>query len=893
MKDLVSQFSMSVTNKQNIENHSYGKSPVLKRLAMVFSCCLTVLLTAVLSITVLQSNVQAESLNLAPECSQAGAVPNTLWPPNSRMASIQIQGVTDPENQPLTIETQCISQDEPISIWHWYIKRYDGDGLSTKTPIVRASRKRLFFSLDDWKWVRSKGRFYEIIFKATDSEGAACTGVVNVGVPLSKKQEVVDNGYRFASLPGGENCQAEPFNNPPLLYSEPRIEAQANTPYSYILLAHDPDQETLQYTVSSGPDGLILAPQTGAIVWTPTAEQVGVHSVIVIVTDEGGLEDSQTFEITVQPAMDELSAEIIANPVTGTSPLTVRFSPKINNNNIVITGYSWDFNGDGTADRSDSFGAPQTYTYTGTPGETFEAALTVTPSGGEPLIATRTITIANQPPSSQVNATVTNGHAPLAVTFIVSAQDPQGIDTVTIDFEGDGIIDETVNANGTDTGRWSFATTYENEGVFVAVVTVTDMAGGQTVITNNAISADVNNPLDPVIQLSASPQSGNVPLATTLSVTAELFDNSNVSTWEWDLDGDGTFEIQGGSDLTDNVSHTYNSVDTFYPVARITTDTDRMAQASIQVTSQSSSKPQLSIPNSSDTINSDLNQTASINITLPYETELEVWIENANGSYVATVQTPQLTAAGTYTLAWDGTDEQGLVVAEGDYYVVLGYTASGIQETIDLRTSTGGQLSYYRRTQSNPRTFDRLKSPLVIDYAVDDPAEVTFFWQISFGARLMTLMEHERMGRGQYSLYWNGEYPNGLKLPSNVVNLMPGILRYTLPDNVVFVKENPRIEEYTLASAILTDPRREPITMYLTLSKTSTIEMVVSDMDRGVDVATRVYPDVTVGEQSISWDGKNNDDQYLAPGDYRIGLRSIDSYGNRSLFWYRTQRIEY
>jgi hypothetical protein len=299
------------------------------------------------------------------------------------------------------------------------------------------------------------------------------------------------------------------------------------------------------------------------------------------------------------------------------------------------------------------------------------------------------------------------------------------------------------------------------------------------------------------------------------------------------------------------------------------------------------------IPNSSDTINVDASQQAVVRVSLPFETDLEVWIEDAFGKHVETLQASTQKAAGDYEFVWSGTNALGEIVPSGDYYALLAYSKYGTRHLLDLRETTGGKLSYYRRRTSNPRTFDRLEAPLKIDFEVDDPAEVTFFWQVSFGQRLMTLMEHERMGRGQYSLYWNGEYPNGQKLPDTISRLMPGIVRYSLPSNVIFVKEIPRIENFTLSSTIIADPRREPVGINLDLGKSSTVELVVSDMEKGIDVANRVNPDLAAGSHALVWDAKNNREQYLAPGDYRIGIRSVDEYGARSLNWYRTQRIEY
>ena len=864
-----------------------------------------------LSLSAVSSETYA--LNLAPDCSNAIATPNLIIPPDNRMVPIQITGVVDPESLPVTIEAQCIMQDEPVEYWRWYnifkdddekddddmpLGRYDAAGLTTSTPSIRARTRDEYYLWSEFKEIESEGRVYDVIFKATDSDGAMCSGKVAVKVPEEEDdgeapEPVIDNIYRFPSVPDGVNCDALPINNPPIIFSTAITDAKVGELYTYTVTGHDPDSDVLQYSLTSSVLGMSIDATTGVIDWTPIVDQVGLHTIVVVVTDPGGLTATQSFEITVEPAADVLSATIVANPTSGLSPLTVRFSSDVTNNNIVINSYAWDFTSDGVTDVSDTFGMPRTYTYTGNPGDKFTATLTVTPASGDPLIATKTITIQNESPVVSVAASATNGPAPLAISFTVTGQDPQGMTDVSIDYEGDGTFDATIALNNVTTFTQAFQTTYSTEGNFLAVVKVTDAFGAETVVSNNAINVDVNNPLDPVIVLSASPTSGNAPLTSNLTATATISDGSLITQWQWDLDGDGTFETQGGTATTDVVSFIYNGVDNYYPVVEVVTDSGRSAKASLRIQTLSTGIPSLSIPDSSDTINSDSGGQASINVTLPYETMLELWIENASGGRVSTLQAPQLTSAGSLAFAWDGTNSQGDTVSEGDYYVVLGYTQYGLPRVLDLRGTTGGELSYYRRTTANPRSFDRLKGPLRIDYAVNDPSEVSFFWQISFGAKLMTLMERERLGRGPYSLYWNGEYPSGAKVPPNLNRLMPGIVRYRLPNNVIFVKENPRIENFTLGSTVIVDPRREPILLNLSISKLSTIEVVVSDMDKGVDVATRVFPDTAAGSQTLIWDGKNDANQYLAPSDYRIGVRSVDATGKRSLFWYRTQRIDY
>jgi len=803
--------------------------------------------------------------------------------------------VSDPDNDSITIETQCIQQDEPVtrSRRDRTRYRYDADGIGTDTPILKAKRSASYVSLPDRVKHKGDGRIYDIIFKATDSQGASCIGKIIVKVPFKANGTAIDSGTRYPSVPNGTNCDAATENKAPVIDSTPITEAEVGTPYQYTVTGHDADSTALQFSLEQAPTGATIDSETGLIQWVPLPEHEGNQHFVVKLTDTDGLSATQAYDVNVQKRPEALAITIVANPNTGTSPLNVRFSSVVNNNNIVFTNYAWDFTSDGTNDVSDTFGAPKTYTYTGNPGDSFTATLTVTPEEGDPLIATKTIVIDNQPPQVQVSSSVTNGHAPLTVSFTVTAQDPQGIDKISIDYDGDGIFDATQTGNASTSSSWTFQTNYTQEGNYLAKVKVTDSFGAQTLITNSAITVDVNNALDPTVEITASPAVGNSPLAVTLTASATLFDGSRIAQWKWDLDGDGNYETTGGTAETDSQNTTYQGVDYYYPSVEVTTQSGRKVKASLRIETRSNAAPTLSIPNSTDTINTDAGEIATINVTLPNQTELELWIESASGARIKTIQAKQLTSAGSHEFNWDGTNQQNETVTESDYYVVLGYSQLGISKEIDLRNSTGGQLSYYRRPTANPRQFNRLESPLVINYAVDEPAEVSFFWQISFGARLMTLMEHERMGRGQYSLYWNAEYPNGEKVPNSLNNLMPGIVRYALPDNVIYVKSMPRIENYQLKSTIMADPRRESIDFDVTLNKTGTVELVVADMDKGIEVATRVYPNLSGGEHSLSWDGKNNQDQYLAPSDYRLGVRSVDEKGNRSLFWYRTQRINY
>jgi len=63
--------------------------------------------------------------------------------------------------------------------------------------------------------------------------------------------------------------------------------------------AVDADNEPLVYSLETAPQGMQINSATGLITWNPGISQVGVHNVVVKVTDQRGAFDTQSFTVTV------------------------------------------------------------------------------------------------------------------------------------------------------------------------------------------------------------------------------------------------------------------------------------------------------------------------------------------------------------------------------------------------------------------------------------------------------------------------------------------------------------------------------------------------------------------------------------------------------------------
>src|SRR5262249_61807434 len=109
-------------------------------------------------------------LNTPPVCDAAVAQPALLWPPNHQMVAIAIEGVVDPDGDPVVVTATAVVSNEPD----------DAPGSGNTAPdaqlvplAVRAERSGQ----------GSGGRVYTIDFVADDGRGGTCRGTVQVCVP--------------------------------------------------------------------------------------------------------------------------------------------------------------------------------------------------------------------------------------------------------------------------------------------------------------------------------------------------------------------------------------------------------------------------------------------------------------------------------------------------------------------------------------------------------------------------------------------------------------------------------------------------------------------------------------------------------------------------------------
>jgi YD repeat-containing protein len=277
-------------------------------------------------------------------------------------------------------------------------------------------------------------------------------------------------------------------------------------------------------------------------------QQQGVWKLEVSDLSAGDLGTLDSWGISIADAT--CAAQPIASFVATPNPAlpgdTVQFDASGTHDPVgTVDHYEWDFDDDGTFE-TDTGSSPLASHAFATRGA-YPVSLRVTDDGLLQNVYTRTVNVTH-PPTAVLTHTPLTPLTKQTVSLDASgSSDSDGpIADYSWDLDGDGIFE-------TDSGTLDTNTTkFDTPGVHTVRVRVTD-GDGATDTAALAITA-ANRPPTATI---AAPGLGVVGRAMTFDGSPSSDPDGTVDKWEWDLDGDGSYETDAGSFAT--IQHTFDS----------------------------------------------------------------------------------------------------------------------------------------------------------------------------------------------------------------------------------------------------------------------------------------------------------------------------------------------
>ncbi len=462
------------------------------------------------------------------------------------------------------------------------------------------------------------------------------------------------------------------------------------------------------------------------------------------------------------------------------------------------------------------------WTVSGTPASPIQSDFTFTPSGG--------------------------GNAPITIRFTPTPITNAAINRYDWDFDGNGSIDVT-DTVGRDQLR-----TYSTPGTYAVSLKITDSQGRTSTRARNVVIGNAA----PLVNVSALPTNGQVPL--TVNFTASATDSEGVASFEWDFDGNGSYDrtINGTSG---NTTFVYTTVGTFSPKLRVT---DRLgasaivAVPSMVVRAAPVGSPQATLSLSRTSGPAPLAVTLNASVTDPMGKTAQSyqWDADGNGVFDATTSTGSF--AFTYASA-------------GTYYPRVRITMPDGRQAEDVKQVT---VSSTATLALNTDTLDaQLAQSVNVVTTLSAPTRVSLVVESRSGTPVRTLLPMTSRGSGTFTDSWDGKNDAGQTVAEGIYKVvllyeLDGVLqRLDLSATTGGAQYNP---PRTSIPSSFEPYNNRPLTIDFTLSRASEVTAFMGSYN----VDTRYVTFYTRqafgrGTYRITWNGDNAEGQIIkpSPGD--------------------------
>jgi PKD repeat protein len=384
------------------------------------------------------------------------------------------------------------------------------------------------------------------------------------------------------------------------------------------------------------------------------------------VTDDNGATAATTQTVAIQNHAP--AASFTATPNPASTGATVSFNGAASTDpDGTIAKYEWDLDGNGSYETNTGATATTSRSYATAGSQTI--GLRVTDNEGATGTTTRTVTIQNRAPAASFTATPNPTPSGTTVNFNGAAStDPDGtVAKYEWDLDGNGSYETNTGATATT------STAYATPGNRTVGLRVTDNEGATGTTTR---TVTIQNRV-PTASFTATPNPVLSGSTVTFDGSASSDPDGTVAKYEWDLDGNGSYETNGGTKAT--TSTTYATPGNRTVGLRVTDNSGATATKTVTLTVQNrpptasfTATPNPAVVNATVTFNASGSKDPDGTVA-KYE-----WDFDNNGSYETNTGA---TATTTKTYATVGARTIGLRITDNS-----GATATTTQ-TVTIQNS--------------------------------------------------------------------------------------------------------------------------------------------------------------------------------------------------------------
>lgn len=286
------------------------------------------------------------------------------------------------------------------------------------------------------------------------------------------------------------------------------------------------------------------------------------------------------------------------------------------------------------------------------------------------------------------------------------------------------------------------------------------------------------------------------------------------------------------------------------------------------------------------------NEEAEITFEINDDAYVSLEIFDEDGDTVDYIAFDDYFEEGEHTVFWNGEDQYGDIVDQGDYEFEIEASVPGDHDTErgylkvkrlndnDNRTVTPRLRNVYVTKES----FDPGKSETTeIVYTLTTKADIEITIFDDDGDELVTLLDRDARKPGTYNIKWDGEeadFEEGTYTYKIYVRNSDG--NYTAEGEIIIDEDNstgrkPEIYK-DMVSEIPYDPSSGKLDFNFRLASSADVTLEIRDNDYVVTTVVE-EEDMSSGNNTISWNGKDDFRDYVDDGVYQYKLIAENGSG--------------
>jgi PKD repeat protein len=337
-------------------------------------------------------------------------------------------------------------------------------------------------------------------------------------------------------------------------------------PTTFDAQASDQDGTIVEYRWDFDGDGNIEVTSGGDTVSYEYVES-GTYVGTVTAVDDDGATRSASGDISVVKSENIApSADFSVSPRPGQAGSVTTFDASGSSDpDGSIQAYRWDFDGDGVRDRTTT-SATTSYIYTSA-GE-YAASLQVVDNNNATAFTLADYSVSDAS-GVQAACTIEPRRVAPGDSVTIDARGSENAQFIDYDTDGDGEYEAFERTNFTYTVR------YDESGTYTPLVRT--YGNGETAIGEcPAVTVGGENQ-PPTAAFSVDPAGPTTDDTVSFNASNSRDPDGTISTYRWDFDGDGSFELVTGQPV---VTHTYARNGSVVPTVEVTDDDNATAIAS-------------------------------------------------------------------------------------------------------------------------------------------------------------------------------------------------------------------------------------------------------------------------------------------------------------------------